>query len=87
MSPDRRTFLTTGGAAVAGLLNPFVSAQDQPADPVQAAKDFVAGHEGKLKNESFVGKAPPEVVANVRETLDGLKKQLASVEDVIRDLG
>ena len=34
MSPDRRTFLPTGGAAVAGLLNPHVSAQDQPADPV-----------------------------------------------------
>jgi peptidyl-dipeptidase A len=49
MSPDRRTFLATGGAAVAGLLNPFVAAQDQPADPVQAAKDFITAHEGKLR--------------------------------------
>lgn len=49
MSLDRRTFLTTGGAAVTGLLNPLVSAQDQPADPVQAAKGFVVGHEAKLR--------------------------------------
>jgi peptidyl-dipeptidase A len=50
MSPDRRTFLATGGAAVAGLLNPFVAAQDQPADPVQAAKDFITAHEEKLRS-------------------------------------
>ena len=49
MSPDRRTFLLAGGAAVAGLLNPHVSAQDQPADPAQAAKEFIAAHEAKLR--------------------------------------
>jgi peptidyl-dipeptidase A len=49
MTPDRRTFMLTGGAAVAGLLNPDISAQDQPADPAAAAKDFIAAHEAKMK--------------------------------------
>jgi hypothetical protein len=33
-----------------------------------------------------VDKAPPEVVSSVRETLAGLKKQLESVETIVRDL-
>jgi peptidyl-dipeptidase A len=49
MTIDRRTFLASGGAAVAGLLSPEVSAQDQPADPVAAARDFVAAHETKMR--------------------------------------
>ena len=47
----------------------------------------IAGHEKKLTNQSFVDRAPPEVVAEVRETLAGLQKQLASIEEVIRQLG
>ncbi len=50
-------------------------------------RGFMTGHERKLANESFVAKAPPEVVEQVRETLAGLAKQLASVEDIIRQLG
>ncbi|MBA4062526.1 MAG: peptidase M3 [Isosphaera sp.] len=49
MTPDRRSFLAAGGAAVAGLLTPDVSAQDQPADPDAAAKEFVEAHEAKMK--------------------------------------
>src|SRR5829696_5223572 len=49
MTVDRRAFLTSGGAAVAGLLVPSVSAQEQPADPVAAAKEFIAAHEAKMK--------------------------------------
>lgn len=49
MTPDRRTFLLTGGTAVAGLLTPDASAQDQPADPVAAANEFIAAHEKKMK--------------------------------------
>jgi peptidyl-dipeptidase A len=48
MTTDRRTFLLSGGAAVAGLLN-TAEAADQPADPPAAAKDFVAAHETKMK--------------------------------------
>jgi peptidyl-dipeptidase A len=49
MTPDRRAFLVSGGAAVAGLLTPDVSAQEQPADPVAAAKEFISAHETKMK--------------------------------------
>jgi len=49
-------------------------------------RGFIAGHEKKLSNASFVDRAPPEVVAEVRETLASLKKQLASAEDVVRQL-
>jgi valyl-tRNA synthetase len=49
-------------------------------------RGFIAGHEKKLSNASFVDRAPPEVVAEVRETLANLQKQLASAEDVVRQL-
>ncbi|MBI3861685.1 MAG: class I tRNA ligase family protein [Planctomycetia bacterium] len=49
-------------------------------------RGFITGHQRKLANESFVAKAPPEVVEQVREMLAGLEKQLASVEDIIRQL-
>jgi len=49
MTPDRRAFLLTGGATVAGLLAPEVFAQEQPADPEAAAKEFITGHETKVK--------------------------------------
>jgi peptidyl-dipeptidase A len=57
MEPTRRTFMLSGGAAVAGLLHPEVAAQDQPADPAAAAKEFIAAHESKLR--------PLEVSANL----------------------
>lgn len=50
-------------------------------------RGFIVGHEKKLSNQSFVDRAPPEVVAEVRETLAGLQKQLASIEEIIRQLG
>jgi valyl-tRNA synthetase len=50
-------------------------------------RGFITGHQRKLSNESFVAKAPPEVVDQVRETLAGLEKQLASVADVVKQLG
>jgi peptidyl-dipeptidase A len=57
MSPDRRTFLLTGGAAVSGLLTPQVEAAHQPADPTTAAKDFLTAHVTKMR--------PLEVAANI----------------------
>jgi len=47
---------------------------------------LIKSTEGKLSNENFVNKAPEEVVAQARETLAGYKKQLESVEDIIRQL-
>ncbi len=57
--------------------------QQKEADKI---RKHIAGHEGKLANEAFVAKAPADVVAGIRETLAGLKNQLASVEEIIRDL-
>ncbi len=74
-----------GYVPLEGLINRDAELERQQKEADKLRK-HIAGHEGKLKNENFVGKAPPEVVANVRETLEGLKKQLASIEDVIRDL-
>jgi valyl-tRNA synthetase len=58
--------------------------QRKEADKIRG---FITGHERKLANENFVAKAPPEVVEQVREALAGLAKQLASVEEIIRQLG
>jgi valyl-tRNA synthetase len=57
--------------------------QKKEAEKIQK---HIAGHEAKLKNEAFVSKAPEQIVAQVRETLAGLKKQLSSIEDIIADL-
>ncbi|WP_439629637.1 M2 family metallopeptidase [Gemmata sp.] len=58
MTDDRRSFLLTGGAAVAGLMTRDLSAQDEPADPVAAAKEFIDAHEKKLRPlEVAAGKA------------------------------
>ena len=74
-----------GYVPLEGLINREAELERQQKEAEKLRK-HIAGHEGKLNNESFVGKAPADVVANVRETLAGLRKQLASIEDVIRDL-
>jgi peptidyl-dipeptidase A len=50
MTPDRRSFMLTGGAAVAGLLNTRVEAAHQPADPIAAAKDFYSEYEKRMRS-------------------------------------
>ena len=57
MNPDRRSFMLSGGAAVAGLLTTQVDAAQQPNDPIAAAKDFVAAYEKKMR--------PLELTANI----------------------
>ena len=57
--------------------------QKKEADKLQG---FIKGHSAKLANENFVNKAPEHVVAEVRETLANLQKQLESVETVINQL-
>jgi len=49
-------------------------------------KGFIKGHESKLSNEGFMAKAPEKVIAEIRETLAGLKAQLESVERIISEL-
>jgi valyl-tRNA synthetase len=46
----------------------------------------VAAQEKKLGNESFVQRAPAAVVQKERETLKGLKDQLATVQDALEKL-
>jgi valyl-tRNA synthetase len=47
---------------------------------------IIAGSEKKLADEKFVSRAPAEVVAQARENLAALHKQLQSVEEIIRQL-
>jgi valyl-tRNA synthetase len=69
-----------------GIIDPEaeLARQKKEADKI---RKHIAGHEGKLSNESFVSRAPADVVAGIRETLTGLKNQLTSVEEIIKDLG
>ena len=46
----------------------------------------IGGKENKLANENFVSRAPEEVVARERETLEDFKKQLQSVRGDIEKL-
>jgi valyl-tRNA synthetase len=72
---------------------PLAGVVDREAELARQKKEaeklrgFILGHERKLGNASFVEKAPPEVVDQVRETLSGLQKQLRSVEEIIEALG
>ena len=49
-------------------------------------RQHIASNEKKLQNESFMAKAPPDVVDQVRDHVATLKKQLASVEEMIAAL-
>jgi valyl-tRNA synthetase len=46
----------------------------------------IESNEKKLTNEAFVAKAPPDVLQQTRDTLENYKKQLASVEQIIKAL-
>ena len=46
----------------------------------------IKGKESKLGNENFVSRAPEEVVARERESLEKLKAELASVETALESL-
>ncbi len=46
----------------------------------------IAGKEQKLQNDSFVSRAPAEVVAKERESLEDLRQQLTGVEQAIKTL-
>ena len=49
-------------------------------------RGLITGSEKKLADEKFVSRAPAEVVAQARENLTALHKQLQSVEEIIRQL-
>jgi valyl-tRNA synthetase len=47
----------------------------------------IGGIEKKLGNEGFTAKAPPQVIQKERQNLEGLRQQLAGVEQSLRELG
>jgi len=74
-----------GFIPLSGLIDTGAELERQMKEAEKIRK-HIAGHESKLQNESFVTKAPPHVVEQIRETLSGLKNQLKSVEEIIADL-
>ena len=46
----------------------------------------IDSNEKKLANEAFVSKAPADVLQQTRDTLESYKKQLVSVEAIIKAL-
>jgi valyl-tRNA synthetase len=68
-----------------GLINP---AKELSRLEKQLAEKFklVQSKEAKLANESFTSRAPAEVVAQEREAVAELRKQIAALEENIRDL-
>jgi valyl-tRNA synthetase len=68
-----------------GLIDRQAELARQKKNAEQIRK-HIAGHEGKLANAGFVSKAPADVVANIRETLENNRKQLENMEAIIRDL-
>ena len=74
-----------GFVPLGGLINVEEELERQQKEAGKI-RGFIKGHSAKLSNEKFVSKAPENVVAEVRETLANLEKQLESVETVISQL-
>ena len=49
-------------------------------------KKHLNGTEAKLKNDSFISKAPPEVVQQQRDLVTDLQGQLCVIEENLREL-
>jgi valyl-tRNA synthetase len=71
--------------SLAGLIDLDAEAkriEKQIADKRKAAE----GTKAKLANEKFVSGAPPEVVQQQRDLLADIEKQIAALEDNLREL-
>ena len=74
-----------GFVPLEGLIDREKELQRQSKE-AETIRKHITGAERKLSNEKFVANAPEKVVADVRKTLDSLRKQLESVEQIISDL-
>ncbi len=87
--PDMPAQLVVDGLEVTLDLGKFidVAAEIERNEKLQAnlAKQ-IAGKQGKLANESFVSRAPADVVEKEREALHALQQQLASVQAALTKL-
>lgn len=68
-----------------GIIDVDAERERQEAE-AEKMRGLITGHEKKLSNENFVSRAPKEIVDSHRETLEGWKKQLQSIEEVIEQL-
>jgi len=77
---------------VADVFVPLEGLIDRDAERARNTKEAdrlrkgIESNEKKLSNEAFVSKAPADVLQQTRDTLESYKKQLASVEDILKAL-
>jgi valyl-tRNA synthetase len=53
---------------------------------IEAKRKSLEGTRAKLGNEKFVSSAPPEVVQQQRDALADIEKQIATMEENLKDL-
>jgi len=68
-----------------GLIDPAAEVKRLEKQLAEKRKQLEATR-AKLANEGFVSRAPAEVVAQQRELVADLEKQIASIEETIREL-
>jgi valyl-tRNA synthetase len=87
--PDRSAAEVVAGAEVyvplAGLID-LDAERRRLADRIAKERRFLEGLEKKLANQSFVEKAPAEVVERERARADGVRQALAALEKNLADL-
>jgi valyl-tRNA synthetase len=71
--------------SLVGLIDPAAEVKRLEKQLADKRKQM-EGTKGKLANEGFVSRAPAEVVAQQRELVAELEKQIASIEETIREL-
>jgi len=71
--------------SLAGLIDPAAEVKRLEKQLVDKRKQL-DGTKGKLANEAFVSRAKPEAVAEARALVVDLEKQIASIEETIREL-
>ena len=71
--------------SLVGLIDPV--AERKRLEKLLAEKHkFLQGLQAKLANESFVKNAPPEVVQQQRDKIAETEKQIAALEENLKEL-
>ena len=88
-APDACSQISLPGIDVLVDLQGFIDVDAEIARNEKEQKRLertIDGKEKKLANESFVQRAPAEIVENERMSLRKLREQLSSIEDALADL-
>ncbi len=80
MTPEFEAYVS-----LAGLIDPAAEVKRLEKQATDKTKQLESTKK-KLANADFVAKAPPEVVASQRELIADLEKQIASMQETIREL-